>query len=551
MMAFKFQSARWPQVARCSSAVSNVTSLVPYDKEIRKSLTVVAPTKPWSNTSWKDVRRPTVNQSYYFCHDKYTPFFRCQGNLRHKWDDAHFASTLVSNEIAATPLYHEVKQMIESWAKKIDGNQPTKEHEKELENLILKLDQRVEFERTLHSEHDENVDENSTKSTTDDSLPGDVTPKTSQAKTFLELIQYILGSFDDEKLRELAFKVHVYKSVSIYFKSRVEFEAALKDVQCDRIEEVRLGESNVYTTETIDRAYNDIQAMLCTPSDLVNRINRLQDPIRSDEKVLEWDESFVEPTNKDDLDSIVFHSDSSKASALIVSGESGSGKTWFAQKYIPNKLGKQDLALIYHTISDDDGHKLIKSDESLKNQKMACGHGMYHLIEVGRTNSDIYPCLSNLSMEYNTNRDSLAYGWLKETIGKQFIGDKVVHDWWNSDEDTAKFQPIEKLVLVVDEVGRSPELARGLVSIVRKLYQHLRMNKAKQVMLVLAGSGLDRHIRFNSVPGIEFEDKESRSTIASFETDPMKSDIIILKGPNLTWDMVYGIPTKSILRGTY
>ncbi len=72
-----------------------------------------------------------------------------QGNLRHKWDDARFASILVSKEIAATPLYHEVKQMIESWAKKIDGNQPTKEHEKELENLILKLDQRVEFERTV------------------------------------------------------------------------------------------------------------------------------------------------------------------------------------------------------------------------------------------------------------------------------------------------------------------------------------------------------------------------------------------------------------------
>jgi hypothetical protein len=376
---------------------------------------------------------------------------------------------------------------------------------------------------------------------------------TNRPTTLLELIQSVLMTFDDDRLRELRFAILMNDSYK-KFVSRVEFEQSLEQAQDNSVETLFLGPSN-YDQEFVDLGYRNIQALLYTPDLLVQRINNVAGKFNDgDKQVLPWDKNLVVPFGGSDLNRIAFCSDSSKGSAIVVSGESGSGKTWFAQKYIPNKLGTQDLALIYCSIQDDDEYDRIKSDNTLKNQRMACEKGMRYLYDEKRSNCKVYECLSNLSMEYNKERDTLAYRWLKDKITSALDDDDLAKEWWNSNA-TSKLQlkPIEKLVLVVDEVGKNPELARALVSIVRKLYQDIiRSNKANQVLLVLVGSGLDRHIRSDSGP--YFAGDATQTTSSSFGTDPLKSNIIILKGPDLTAKTdppVLGIPSTCLLRGTY
>ena len=207
-------------------------------------------------------------------------------------------------------------------------------------------------------------------------------------------------------------------------------------------------------------------------------------------------------------------------------------------------LGADNLALVYYSVQDNDGHREIIADDSIKKHSMACQKCMNYLAEV-RGEGRVYRCVSNLSMKYNKYRDQKSYKWLNERIGAIMNQDDDTKKWWNSDART-KYNPVDKLVVVVDEVGKNPELARGLVSKVRDIYGDITSWKARNVLLVLVGSGLDFYIR-NVIP-----DEDTRQKI-TFGTDPFKSIIIRLKGPVLTngQDKIYGIPTSSILNGTH
>lgn len=255
-----------------------------------------------------------------------------------------------SNEDVPVETYKEVKRIIELWVKDFEGVKGTEQQDENLKAELIRLanlvkDEEMERARLAKEVVDPDpdldlCDDNSTNSRTIKNREEDSAPDTTASKptTLLELIRYILGSFDDDKLRELKFKVSLWESLSVYFKARDQFEAALKDVPNDRIEGVLLNETN-YPTGRIQQACNDVQAMLETPNILLQRINNVAGTFPIPEKgVLEWNEFFVEPTERDDLSPIAFCSDYSKGSAIVVAGESGSGKTWFSQKYIPNKL---------------------------------------------------------------------------------------------------------------------------------------------------------------------------------------------------------------------
>ena len=78
---------------------------------------------------------------------------------------------------------------------------------------------------------------------------------------------------------------------------------------------------------------------------------------------MKWDRDFVKARNPEGLScTIEFSRDASKGAAIVVSGESGSGKTWSAKNQIPDDLGKENLALIYCSVDDNDGHSAIKAD---------------------------------------------------------------------------------------------------------------------------------------------------------------------------------------------
>lgn len=176
---------------------------------------------------------------------------------------------------------------------------------------------------------------------------------------------------------------------------------------------------------------------------------------------------------------------------------------------------------------------------------------MQSLIAAGLGHGQVYHHLSQLSMEYTKDRDALAYEWLKKIIGNALYGDRLAWSWWNMGEKSNR-EPVEKLVLVIDEVGKNTDLAASLISIVRQLYQDIIVTneKAKQVLLVLVGSGFDWYIRNDHLPYAG--DDQTRNTYSTFGTDPQKTNIIILKGPNLLQkEEINGIPTSAILGGTY
>lgn len=81
-------------------------------------------------------------------------------------------------------------------------------------------------------------------------------------------------------------------------------------------------------------------------------------------------------------------------------------------------------------------------------------------------------------------------------------GNSDVWNWWNLGEKSYGEHIAEKLVLVIDEVGKNPDLASGLVSIVRQVYHDITVTneKAKEVLLVLVGSGSDWYIRNDHLP---------------------------------------------------
>jgi hypothetical protein len=130
---------------------------------------------------------------------------------------------------------------------------------------------------------------------------------------------------------------------------------------------------------------------------------------------------------------------------------------------------------------------------------------------------------------------------------------KDASTWWEATESPVT---VKKLIVVVDEVGKAPGLARGLVDEVRNIYDDITgRGLAEKVLLVLVGSGLDHHIRGDT---LDFEietkvDEEFKSSMASlFGTDPRKSNVIVLKGPDLKEGGTFcGVATKDITEGTY
>ena len=137
---------------------------------------------------------------------------------------------------------------------------------------------------------------------------------------------------------------------------------------------------------------------------------------------------------------------------------------------------------------------------------------------------------------------------------------EVASNWWKN--PTVR---IQKLVIIIDEIGKLPDLARGLVDEVRIISQNFEKIYAEKVLIVLVGSGLDGLIQADSIPlhlmNVEESESESESADDSIEflqlfegfgTDPSKSEVITLKCPNLESDSkIHGISVNTIQKGSY
>ena len=208
--------------------------------------------------------------------------------------------------------------------------------------------------------------------------------------------------------------------------------------------------------------------------------------------------------------------DSEKDRVLVVSGESGSGKTFFSAFGV-----HEGVPRLYVALRDEDVVNFFDRQGTTKDKKNKKAWHKYltRLLKdwEGKEGfEDQYMALQMARRKLRTERNEAAWEVVKEAIEKL---NNQLAEWFDG---TLQTDPLEKFLLVVDEVGREPELAHGLVDGgLRKLQDALvAKGIAKQVGLVLCGTSLDQ-LRTNS------------SKEKYLGSDPSMSKVIIMKQTNL------------------
>ena len=234
-----------------------------------------------------------------------------------------------------------------------------------------------------------------------------------------------------------------------------------------------------------------------------------------------------------------FTEDTRKAVAIVVTGESGSGKTSFAKQYLQRKF--KDASFIYKEIGTKDVKKYCEERcRKGKDKKWIVFQAQLKAtITAMREKGEFdeygiaYRTVAELSRKQNSERNDHASRFLDYLIKVAMERNAVALEWWNSHSLRMK-----QLVIIIDEIGKLPDLARGLVDEVRIISQKYKKTHAKEVLIVLVGSGLDGLIEVDSIP-IKFMNEGGESTpdflqsLKGFGTDPFKSEIITLKCPKL------------------
>jgi hypothetical protein len=229
-------------------------------------------------------------------------------------------------------------------------------------------------------------------------------------------------------------------------------------------------------------------------------------------------QNFIQRDSDTTVQSFIDHPQ--KAAAFVISGESGSGKSTFVQ----NEFQSDDCACIYHSLNRNDT-KVHQDALSSKPKNV----GLYHKIrevlrvfeEKGLFRTELHDAVSDLHFDLFRVRNQASISILENILKGKMANERMV-EWWNG-----KDEPIEKLVVTIDEVGKCENFARGLVDSVRHIHQKfIDKRRCKLFKLVLAGSGIDGTIqKDSSLPSEEFPDT------ATFGTDPAKANVVVLRGP--------------------
>lgn len=251
-----------------------------------------------------------------------------------------------------------------------------------------------------------------------------------------------------------------------------------------------------------------------------------------------------------------FCTDPAKSKAVVIAGESGSGKSWFAKYHLPIKHPEANF--IYYEIDQQDvvdggWEENSCTDEFLSQILKKC---IQALVRRGFQGSVLFHAVCELARRNNTPRNTRATNLLEKFILKALATSEIAKEWWESASlDHPSRQTMDKLIIILDEVGKMPQVALGLVDEVRRIsYGILNRGLAKQVMMVLVGSGLDGYMDKHS-PVFHVESNEcvqELQALKTFGTDPSKSDLITLHGPGLcAMPKICEVPLEDITKGTY
>jgi hypothetical protein len=241
-----------------------------------------------------------------------------------------------------------------------------------------------------------------------------------------------------------------------------------------------------------------------------------------DQKKLAYVDGLVqkEPANFEPT----FVSDLSKAQVFVVAGESGSGKSTYANNLFKND---EDCVMLRHSLIDNDLLLNLKPPETLDGATPALREFVElvtrELFDQGMKDWQVYKLMRSVSNRINEVRNTwaltLAEKMLREEAG--LIKTGGVSRWYDRKEG-GELITLNKLVLVFDECGKSPDFTVGLIASARNLLLLLReKNLATDMALVMCGSGLE------SV-------KTGTTGNRYIGSDPALTDVVVMKFTDLS-----------------
>eukprot|EP00978_Attheya_sp_CCMP212_P005207 scaffold11570_cov47-Attheya_sp.AAC.2 len=210
----------------------------------------------------------------------------------------------------------------------------------------------------------------------------------------------------------------------------------------------------------------------------------------------------------------------SRAQAIVVAGESGSGKS----RFIMDQLYKEKFAILRYSFTKKD----VKNDKPpvSENREYEAFIAMVSMefFDMKKTETDLYKSIRSIAKIISKTRDTWAFEKatkiLKELIPRLQTGDEEdASNWFNETPEGKKIK-LDRLAIVFDECGNHMDFVYGMISSLRDPILAKFGNLASSVVLVLCGAGLDA-VRFVN---------DEMGTIGS---DPDLSQLVLMKSPNL------------------
>ena len=244
-----------------------------------------------------------------------------------------------------------------------------------------------------------------------------------------------------------------------------------------------------------------------------------------------------------------------KSWAVVVAGESGSGKTTFGRYGVKQLIASEQdgprTGVIYISFPPSAGKEMEKIPDSSNGSDLVlrmlfamCLRNFYDRSKQDPVEDAAYRLVSELGTKLSEERNKGARSIYEDAIDGFFVKSGKEHvecrAWWD------QFRPgveLDGLVIVLDEAGRSRRLARGLVDIGRDIAAEVvESQRAKKCKIVLCGTGLDE---------VDETFQELTEII-----DPAKVKVVVAKRVNFTSTAFKRvlesrkIKEKEILHGT-
>eukprot|EP00978_Attheya_sp_CCMP212_P026867 scaffold89101_cov65-Attheya_sp.AAC.2 len=209
----------------------------------------------------------------------------------------------------------------------------------------------------------------------------------------------------------------------------------------------------------------------------------------------------------------------SKAQAIVIAGESGSGKS----RFIMDQLYKEKFAILRYSFTKNDYKDKTPVSENLEYGRFIAMDSM-EFYDMKKTETDLYKNIRSIAKIINKTRDTWAFEKattiLQELISSLHTeGEDDASNWLNQQLGGEKIK-LDRLAIVFDECGNHMEFVYGMISSLRDHILPKFGNLASSVVLVLCGTGLDVVRVANDKMG----------TVGS---DPNLSQLVLMKSTNL------------------